>query len=157
MHQVVAGMETSLCHRLSAIVPDMQERLKRQWIEEDLTALGYRIDEPDSFILSDEYETLSYALGAFYVLEGSTLGGRVILKSLPKSIGLSGDGGRCYFAGYGADTGARWESFLANLCNYALSNHCEEEVIAGANRAFADILDYFNYSCAHEAQRHCQS
>ena len=157
MHGVVAGMEASLCNTLNTIVPDMQERTKKPWIEEDLISLGYSSTELEPFVLPVKDPAIPYALGAFYVLEGSTLGVRVILKSLPGSLGRAAEKGSRYFAGYGPATGARWESFLTDLCSYAVSNHCEEEVIAGANDAFAGIIDYFNYCCVHEAQRHCQS
>ncbi|WP_458094157.1 biliverdin-producing heme oxygenase [Roseomonas sp. WA12] len=53
------------------------------------------------------------AMGSLYVMEGSTLGGRVILKGLER-IGVPQDA-RSYFAGNGERTGAMWRAFLERL------------------------------------------
>ena len=53
------------------------------------------------------------ALGFLYVLEGSTLGGRVIDKQL-RLRGLSPEG-LSFFQGYGEATGTRWKAFCAVL------------------------------------------
>jgi heme oxygenase len=45
------------------------------------------------------------ALGSLYVMEGSTLGGRVIERNVKRYLGLDGRRGCTYFAGYGTDTG----------------------------------------------------
>lgn len=55
----------------------------------------------------------SEALGFLYVLEGSTLGGRVIDKQL-RVRGLSSEG-LSFFQGYGDETGARWKAFCRVL------------------------------------------
>lgn len=62
-------------------------------------------------ILRDAVE----ALGSLYVMEGSTLGGRLIERNVERCLGLSGQDGCSYFAGYGAHTGRMWRSFLARL------------------------------------------
>ena len=50
-------------------------------------------------------------LGLFYVLEGSTLGGRIILRDL-SSRGVT-DPDLAFLDPYGDDTGSRWRSFLS--------------------------------------------
>lgn len=57
----------------------------------------------------------SEALGALYVLEGSTLGGRVIQQNVKLWLGDQGHASCSYFNGYGRETGAMWHSFLARL------------------------------------------
>lgn len=57
----------------------------------------------------------SEALGSLYVMEGSTLGGRIIQRHVAQRLGLDGGSGCSYFAGYGAETGRMWRSFLARL------------------------------------------
>lgn len=53
------------------------------------------------------------ALGMFYVIEGATLGGRIILRMLAdkgiRDIALR------FLDPYGTDTGARWRAFLSVL------------------------------------------
>jgi heme oxygenase len=53
------------------------------------------------------------ALGMLYVLEGSTLGGRFILRALAER-GIE-DPDLTFLDPYGAETGARWRAFLAVL------------------------------------------
>ena len=55
------------------------------------------------------------ALGSLYVMEGSTLGGRVIQRNVTLRLGWDGRAGCRYFAGYGAATGPMWRAFLARL------------------------------------------
>jgi len=55
------------------------------------------------------------AFGSLYVMEGSTLGGRVIERNVDRCLGLDRLSGCSYFAGYGAATGPMWRSFLARL------------------------------------------
>ena len=55
------------------------------------------------------------ALGSLYVMEGSTLGGRVIERHVERCLGFNGESGCSYFAGYGLNTGRMWRSFLARL------------------------------------------
>ena len=75
----------------------------------------------------------SEALGFLYVLEGSTLGGRVIDKQL-RVRGLSSEG-LSFFQGYGEATGARWKAFCAVL------ERADDKAAAarGARSAFAQM------------------
>jgi heme oxygenase len=54
--------------------------------------------------------TVAEALGAFYVIEGSSLGGKTILKAL-RSQGAPTDE-LDFLDPYGSESGARWRSFL---------------------------------------------
>ena len=79
------------------------------------------------------------ALGCLYVLEGASLGGRVITRLVRERLGIGpGDGG-AFFHGYGEATGAMWDSFRASLDAYARSPERQEAVI-GAARATFDAL-----------------
>jgi heme oxygenase len=57
------------------------------------------------------------ALGVLYVLEGSTLGGRMIMRALADR-GVD-DLALTFLDPYGTDTGARWRSFLDVLIRYS--------------------------------------
>ncbi len=54
------------------------------------------------------------ALGALYVLEGSTLGGRVIGRRIAALHGFETDG-LAYYRAHGPATGAMWSAFRARL------------------------------------------
>jgi heme oxygenase len=55
------------------------------------------------------------ALGSLYVMEGSTLGGKLIRGNIQRCLGSMALGGCTYFDGYGTDTGTMWQEFLVHL------------------------------------------
>jgi heme oxygenase len=80
--------------------------------------------------------TKAEALGALYVLEGSTLGGRKILKAL-RSQGVSTDDLH-FLDPYGKDAGVHWRTFLRVLeRETAHSQTTMNECVSGAMKAFA--------------------
>jgi heme oxygenase len=80
--------------------------------------------------------TKAEALGALYVLEGSTLGGRTILRAL-RSQGVSTDG-LDFLDPYGKDAGVNWRRFLRVLeRETATSRTTMNECVSGAIRTFA--------------------
>ena len=76
------------------------------------------------------------AMGSLYVMEGSTLGGRFILKRLDE-IGLA-EGARSYFAGHGEATGTMWRAFLARM----EAEPDAAAVLRGAKATFATLADW---------------
>jgi heme oxygenase (biliverdin-IX-beta and delta-forming) len=82
-----------------------------------------------------DIHTRAEALGALYVLEGSSLGGRVILKELKRrGASLAGLG---FLDPYGADTGKRWRSFLIILERELTSCEQKADAVKGALNTFA--------------------
>jgi len=80
--------------------------------------------------------TKAEALGALYVLEGSTLGGRTILRAL-RSQGVSTDG-LDFLDPYGKDAGVNWRRFLRVLeRETAPSRTTMNQCVSGAIKAFA--------------------
>ncbi len=84
------------------------------------------------------------ALGSMYVMEGSTLGGRVIEKQLLARLGIGQDSGGSYFAGYGERTGLMWREFLARLAAAPAADAAQ--INAGANATFACLTLWFAHS-----------
>ena len=75
------------------------------------------------------------ALGMLYVLEGSTLGGRLILRALA-ARGIV-DPALEFLDPYGAATGARWRDFLTVLSRELSADSCLIEAACdGAVRGF---------------------
>lgn len=74
------------------------------------------------------------ALGSLYVMEGSTLGGRVIQRNVERCLGPAACS---YFAGYGPDTGAMWRSFLARLDDAPAAQ--ASQVARGATATFERV------------------
>ncbi len=51
------------------------------------------------------------SLGSMYVLEGSTLGGQYIARTVEQNLGLAPGEGDAYFRGYGDQTMVKWAEF----------------------------------------------
>ena len=87
-------------------------------------------------------ETIPEALGCLYVLEGATLGGKIITEHLKKVLPLDESRGCSFFNSYGDDVGRMWSSFLG-----ILRRHCEKHgdadvVVQSACQTFA-CLDWW--------------
>jgi heme oxygenase len=76
-------------------------------------------------------------LGCLYVVEGSTLGGRVLLPVLARRLGVGAEHGASFLAGYAVETDARW----AELCA-AIDGHVAAAPADG-DRVIASALDTF--------------
>jgi heme oxygenase len=74
-------------------------------------------------------------LGTMYVLEGSRLGAKYLLRLIAQSTDPLLAEARAYL-GHGAGQ-PLWRSFLTRLEREAVSGDDEAEAIAGARRAFA--------------------
>lgn len=142
MSRIVADIEQHIFPQIADILPDIAQRRKSELIQADLQFLSPEQTFTD-FPLQDTGYTFSpsFAMGLMYVIEGSTLGGRVILKNTEKTLGFNADEGGKYFAGYGARTGPLWKSFIETYTTFA-ETHNEEEIIAGAELAFTTIHNY---------------
>lgn len=125
----------------------MEERWKLPWLEHDLRQLG--LDEtqlealPICTALPDT-STAAGILGCMYVLEGSTLGGQIIVNKLAQTPELSAaatDSSR-YFNSYGADTRSKWGAFRQALLDAAHSEQEEEQIVDAAKSTFLLLDDW---------------
>ena len=82
-----------------------------------------------------------FTVGVIYVLLGSTLGGKLIARSLTQSLGLTTDRGCAYFAG-SADAGS-WRRFLEELELYPWSEADLELLQTAALHTFAQLHRWF--------------
>jgi heme oxygenase (biliverdin-IX-beta and delta-forming) len=76
-------------------------------------------------------------LGCLYVLEGATMGGRMITRHLQATFGITPDAGGRFFDGYGADTGKMWQSTRQLLVRGAPDLPSENAMVASAITTFA--------------------
>jgi len=79
------------------------------------------------------------AFGMLYVLEGSTLGGRIIGREVAARLGLDADRGGRFFHGYGARTGAMWQGFTAALDRLGPTGPDADAAVAAARRTFETV------------------
>lgn len=127
-------------HITPAHLPDIHKRRNAASLLTDLHNLG---DDPVPE-LSRQLPVISnvaQAFGALYVLEGSTLGGRVIAKMLAKNThyAIPADALH-FFNGYGAETGKMWTGFLEALNKQPQG----EAVIEAANQTFFYLKNWMH-------------
>ncbi len=144
MKEVIEFTEAQLFPVISEIIQDTEERRKLFSIQADLKALSNQAVIPSypAFIPFTLPVSPAFALGVVYVVEGSTLGGRVILKHLQQRWSGWSDGA-AFFTGYGEHTGRLWKSFLNTFSAYAVQTNSQEEITEGAQQAFQSIYNYF--------------
>jgi heme oxygenase len=136
-HGFFAPLERAIGPWITAqTLPDWPERRKAALLRADLAILlpgsGPLPHTTDLPAISSE----AAALGALYVMEGSTLGGRSITRMIRQALpALSPDALR-FFTGYGADTGTRWVAFQEALTDFADTEEKQAQLIAAACETF---------------------
>jgi len=96
----------------------LEDRRKLPWLEADLLYLGMTRASIASLNRCHDLPRISNVhdgLGALYVLEGSTLGGQVILRTLQSQLDISPLVGGRFFASYGKRISAMWRGYLSAL------------------------------------------
>lgn len=78
-------------------------------------------------------------VGAWYVLEGSSNGGRFIAKALSRGLGIAGPEGLTSFDPHGEAQRERWQSWRADL-DAQPWNHAERTAIIAAADATFDAI-----------------
>ncbi|SDX46938.1 biliverdin-producing heme oxygenase [Thiocapsa roseopersicina] len=136
--EVYAALEGSLLDALDeAIRNDLGVRPKLPAILEDLAEQGQpHIPHPSTQLAPTGSGA---ALGGLYVLEGATLGGRVIAKHLRRCLGPAlGSAGFLDF--HGEQSSAAWKRFASILDSLPAHGRMDPtEVIAGACTTFSMV------------------
>lgn len=144
MHNLVKDAEENIFPQLSEIITDFEHRKKAHLLENDFAFLNFKKENINEKPLSlNTSNSIPFNLGIMYVIEGSSLGGRFILKNIQKALGYNENGGATYFEGYGNRTGSTWKTFLNTMIAFENENNCEAEIIAGADYAYDTIAEYF--------------
>jgi heme oxygenase len=82
-----------------------------------------------------------------YVLEGSTLGGRVILRDIEPRIGQQITGATQFLGGRGAAVSQTWQAFKTALDSFGYeSSKLGPDVVSGAESVFRAITTWFVHS-----------
>lgn len=138
------GLENLINPHISAkTLPDYIERRKAVLLSSDLLILKAKTP----MFASDDHlpniTNTAEALGALYVMEGSTLGGQIIKKMLGKQLGIAENYATSFFNGYGDDTMKMWASFKSAL-DKLNSPETNEQVINSANQTFQKFSEWFD-------------
>ncbi len=119
---------------------DYSSRRKSSWIETDLKDLGHTSESLEHLQSFEELPELTDpvdALGAMYVLEGSSLGRQVMLSKLAARLNIRPDWAGHFFSGYGKQTGAMWHGFVAVLNEVGKAPEAARRIEASALATFA--------------------
>jgi len=145
------GIEANVFPVLATLLPDIDTRRKTQLILNDLQQLGAEPERSDESFTDDNYTSdPAFNLGILYVSEGSTLGGKVIMKNV-LSAAKTGINEACHFLdAYGDKTGSRWKEFIAAMDQYQLDadEATRSRIIAGANYGFERTSSLFQKASA---------
>lgn len=115
-------------------LPDLNERRNVSKIADDLRLLGH--DEPMEYSpVLPEIDNHFHAVGAMYVQEGSTLGGRHIARMISSKLGNASEA-LTFFHGYNEKTEEKWKNFKAFLNSNFTTESEQGQVIDGAKRTF---------------------
>lgn len=121
---------------------DYQERRKAQLLLQDLNKIDndhFSQQLPD---ICDDLPNITNtdgAMGALYVMEGSTLGGQMISRHVEKTLGFTPSNGTAFFYGYGKDTGKRWKKFQQAMQQYTSRQPTHTQLITGAQHTFSKL------------------
>jgi heme oxygenase (biliverdin-IX-beta and delta-forming) len=133
-----------------ALAHELKGRSRLQHLRHDLKILGVTDADIDSVPLCGDAHRVAKdeasALGSFYVLEGSTLGGQVITKHLSGAGWLPAEG-LSYFNPYGARTGVMWRSFKGWL-DVQAEHHAANDIVAGARATFVVLQHWLSEGAA---------
>jgi len=121
-------------------IPDLDRDLAYYGLDSDQIVAG---DAARRFAAQvEEIETTAPValLGALYVLEGSTNGGRFLARALRRSWNLDGEG-LAYFDPYGDEQPQKWASFRRDMDEASFSADQEEAIIEMAKATFLAIAE----------------
>lgn len=102
---------------------DFAPRRKCPLLQQDLQTLGDNMDTLHALptmVALPPITTVAQGFGTLYVLEGSTLGGQLILRHVQRSLGLTGETGGAFFQSYGPAVGMMWKRFGTEVNRHAM-------------------------------------
>ena len=122
-----------------------QRACKREWLQADIEvarADGF-LDTPlECAAVAPSFDTLAQRIGWAYVVEGSTLGGRVLLVRLRETLR---PWPARFLVAYGNEGARRWRDFLALVERHLSRSEEVEEAARAAAQAFESLEAWFRW------------
>lgn len=139
-HLYFSSLEKAISPFIStSVLADYTERRNSTYLGNDIRELGYQVDAVAQVEVPGINNSLE-AMGALYVMEGSIMGGSIIVQILAK-YGITR--GVSFFSGYGPATVAMWSGFTNALNAQASSEQEQDVAIRIANETFSRFGDVF--------------
>ncbi len=139
-HRLFAQLEPALAAQADGACGDFVPLARAPLLLSDLRRLGAFAET--NVPPMPPLPGFAQALGVRYVLEGSALGGQVILAALTARLGADIAGATSFFAGDGREAMAGWRAFKTSLDRYGAAHpDAHEDVVAGAALCFGRFLE----------------
>ena len=124
---------------------------KTAHLRQDLHHLGVLTDDLPLCRRLPSLATQAEVLGCLYVMEGATLGGRMITQHVLVTLGITPTTGGSFFYGYAGDTGKLWQAMRHFLVSCAVDTQTEDAIVANAIATFACLRGWCDpaNSCAN--------
>jgi heme oxygenase (biliverdin-IX-beta and delta-forming) len=119
---------------------------KTAHLGQDLQYLGVSIEDVPLCLQLPPLQTQADVLGCLYVLEGATLGGRIISQHTNATLGITPTTGGRFFEGYAGDTAKMWQALRQMLLHLAVDTHTENGMVASAVATFAGLRNWCDVS-----------
>lgn len=151
---IYTALEARICQYLKqqSSIFRYTERGKIPWLMKDLAFfhddLIVQNHELPQALALPEIRQVGQLVGVLYTIEGSTLGGQVISRSLEEYHGLTKGEGACFFNGYGESTSVMWQDFLCfaeSLSSNAVECRAAMESACQTFQAFEQVINAIAY------------
>lgn len=116
----------------------IERRLKAPLLRSNLRALGCSAPAIDRIAFCEQLPHVEHwpaALGYFYVIEGSTLGGQLLARHFRERLG-AGDEALAFLLGYRHDTGLMWKEMVGVLEGAMCGGAAAEAITDSARDTF---------------------
>ncbi len=148
-HGFYIPIEVELAEAAAQWLPefDFTRRRKSQLLENDLWHLGASAEEISRLPVCGALPaatSASEALGCLYVMEGATLGGKIISRHIKEALHLDEGNGAAFFNGYGSETGVLWRAFGEMVVCRAHAGAEHEAILKSAAETFRAFEAWFS-------------
>ena len=127
--------EARLIRNAAPFADFIRSRSKLHALRQDLAVHGISHSGVPLCEALPSLDSCQHVFGALSVLEGSTLGSRVLAGQIEKRLGLHDGAGYSFFLGYGVRTGAMWHEFSDLANRFLAASACE--AISAARSTFS--------------------
>jgi heme oxygenase (biliverdin-IX-beta and delta-forming) len=136
------AIETSIQRFVDhSVIPDFDRRRKAETILNDMASLTSDVVVPELCTNTPSIASHYSALGAMYVLEGSTLGGQYIARMVTKKLNCKT--GLNFFLSYGDDVQKKWDEFRMCL-RKPFTEEQRTEIVTAAKQTFQTLDNWLD-------------
>lgn len=125
-------------------IPDYPQRRKTALLHTDLDVMNITIQPFATGAYLPAIENHLQAIGAMYVMEGSTLGGLHISKMISLQLQQQNTNAFSFFNGYKDETQQMWHLFKTAIDNMLLKPGEEATVINASNNTFERFANWIS-------------